>query len=95
MKLLIKNGHVIRWTLEGRAQSRSQVEHLKSHHVLIEDHRSSRSSAGALSAFGRKSVRHAMESPSHCSRSQEAGVGAEKVLAGTVRKDKMLANETE
>jgi 8-oxoguanine deaminase len=33
MKLLIKNGHVIRWNSGGR------VEQLESHHVLIEDNR--------------------------------------------------------
>ena len=36
-----------------------------------------------------------MESRIHCSRSQEAGVGAVKRLEDTVRKDKMLVNETE
>jgi cytosine/adenosine deaminase-related metal-dependent hydrolase len=39
MKLLIKNGHVIRWSLEGRAPSRPHVEQLEARHVLIEDHR--------------------------------------------------------
>ena len=33
VKLLIKNGHIIRWTTSGR------VEQLASHHVLIEDNR--------------------------------------------------------
>jgi len=36
-----------------------------------------------------------MESQNHCSRNQEVGVGAEKGFEGTVRKDKMLVNETE
>jgi len=36
-----------------------------------------------------------MESRIHCSRSQEAGAGAEKRVEGPGRKDKMLVNETE
>ena len=35
MKLLIKNGHVIRWKRAGELR----VEQLEGHHVLIEDHR--------------------------------------------------------
>ena len=39
MKLLIKNGNVIRWAPKGEASAEPHVEQLEGHHVLIEEHR--------------------------------------------------------
>ncbi len=49
----------------------------------------------ALSAFGRKLVRHATASGSHLRRSREPDLGVTKWLDSSVRGDKMLIKETE
>jgi hypothetical protein len=48
----------------------------------------------ALSAFGRESVPNATEGGNHLPWSQQTGLGAEKRLDRTVRKDIMSVNET-
>ena len=49
----------------------------------------------ALSAFGRETVRNATEGRNRLPWSQQTGLGAEKRLEGTVRKDIMSVKETE
>ena len=39
MKLLVTNGTIIRWKMEGEPPGKPRVEQLEAHHVLIEDNR--------------------------------------------------------